>query len=68
MKKLYVVWVKIDETIPWIELEGSYPTRREAKEAAKEILNRAKIKVMKTPQKRKLRKVKVQPAVASPSM
>ncbi|RLI20016.1 hypothetical protein DRO45_04425 [Candidatus Bathyarchaeota archaeon] len=68
MKKLYVVWVKIDETVPWIELEGTYPTRREAKDAAKEILKRAKIKVVKTPQKRKLRKVKVQAAVTSPSM
>ena len=52
VKNLYVVWIKIDETLPWIELKGEYQTRREAKEAANEFLNVVKIKIMEIPEKR----------------
>ncbi|MEM2971575.1 MAG: hypothetical protein QW270_04035 [Candidatus Bathyarchaeia archaeon] len=45
---MYTVCVKVDETLPWIELKGEYQTRKEAKEAAKKFLNSVKIKIVKT--------------------
>ena len=52
VKNLYAVWIKIDETLPWIELKGEYQTRREAKKAANESLNVLKIKTVEIPEKR----------------
>jgi hypothetical protein len=54
---LYAVWIKISETLPWIELENEYQTRAEARKEAKKILNCAKIKIV-TEQK-KIKRVKV---------
>lgn len=52
VKELYAVWVKIDETLPWIELKGKYQTKGEAKEAAKEILNHAEMRIIEIPEKK----------------
>jgi len=49
---LYAVWIKIDETLPWIELKGEHQTRREAKKAANEFLNLVKIKIVEIPERR----------------
>jgi hypothetical protein len=57
VKTLYVVWIKINETLPWVELENEYQTRAEARKEAKKILNHAKIKIV-TEQK-KTKRVKV---------
>jgi len=56
---MYVVWVKIGETMPWIELEGIYQTKAEARKAAKEILKRVQVKVVKVGVKRKPMKAMV---------
>ncbi|MEM2995001.1 MAG: hypothetical protein QXI91_03150 [Candidatus Bathyarchaeia archaeon] len=48
VKTLYTICVKVDETLPWIELKGEYQTKKEAKEAAKKLLNNIKIKIVKT--------------------
>jgi REP element-mobilizing transposase RayT len=45
-EKLYIVWIKIDETLPKIELRGEYQTRREAKKAAKQILGNVKVEIV----------------------
>jgi hypothetical protein len=50
VKNLYSAWVRIDETLPWIELKGEYQTRRAAKKAAEEALRDMKIKVVQTPE------------------
>ena len=55
MKKLYAVWIKIDETIPWIELKGDYFTRKEANNAAIKILKHVKIKIVKISRKKKVK-------------
>jgi len=52
VKMLYSVMIKIDETLPWVELKGEYQTRREAKKAANEFLNVIKIKIVEIPEKR----------------
>ncbi|MEM3673376.1 MAG: hypothetical protein QW468_04045 [Candidatus Bathyarchaeia archaeon] len=43
---LYAACVKINETLPWIEIEGTYATRNEARKAAKEAVKKMKIKIM----------------------
>jgi len=50
---LYTVCVKIDETLPWIELKGKYKTRREAKKAAKDTLSCAEIRVVEIADKKR---------------
>ncbi|MGB9740426.1 MAG: hypothetical protein ACP5IM_00580 [Candidatus Bathyarchaeia archaeon] len=44
---MYIVWVKICDSLPWIELKGEYQNKREAKEVAKQALRTAKIKIVK---------------------
>ncbi|MBS7647209.1 MAG: hypothetical protein QXD34_02965 [Candidatus Bathyarchaeia archaeon] len=51
--KVYAVWIKVDETLPWIELKGTYQSRREARKAAKEFLKTLKVKIVKVNSKRK---------------
>jgi len=53
VKKLYAVWIKIDDTLPWIELKETYQTRREAEKAAEDSLNNIKVKIVTIPEKRK---------------
>jgi hypothetical protein len=53
VKNLYTVWMKIDETLPWIELKGTYQTKMEAKRAADKILNSIEIRIVKMPEKRR---------------
>ena len=45
--------MRIDETLPWIELIGEYQTKRVAKKTASEILNSVKIKIVKVSERRK---------------
>jgi hypothetical protein len=52
VKDLYAVWVKVDETLPWIELKGAYQTRREARRAAEGFLNSTQMKIVSMPEKR----------------
>jgi hypothetical protein len=49
---VYIVWIKIDETLPKIELKGEYQTRREAKKAAQQILNGIKVEIVNASEKR----------------
>ncbi len=51
MKTLYAVWVKLGETLPWIELEGEFETREEARKAAKEIFNNTDMKIVRISEK-----------------
>jgi len=44
---MYVIWIKIDDTLPWIELRGEYETKKAAKKAAEEILSSVKVKIVK---------------------
>lgn len=54
VKNLYAVWIKIDETLPWIELKGKYRTKREAKRAARDTLDRVEIRVVEMPEKKRI--------------
>ena len=48
---MYSAWIKIDESLPWIELEEAFQTKAEAQKAVKEVLSKAKIKISKLPKK-----------------
>jgi hypothetical protein len=50
---MYSAWIKIDESLPWIELEEAFQTKAEAQKAVKEILSRARIKISKLPKQEK---------------
>lgn len=47
VKKLYAVWIKIDETLPWMELKGTYETKKDAQKAAKELLGNLMVKTVR---------------------
>jgi len=49
---VYIVWVKIDDTLPKIELKGEYQTRKEAKKAAQQILSNIKFEIVNASIKR----------------
>lgn len=49
---MYVIWIKIDETLPKIELKGEYQTRKEARKAAQQIIDDIKVEIVNASQKR----------------
>jgi len=46
---MYSAWVKIDDSLPWIELKEAFQTKIEAQEAIKEKLSKVKIKIVEMP-------------------
>jgi len=50
---LYTVSIRVDETLPWIELKGDYETRKEARHAAEEVIRKIAVMVVNTPQEKK---------------
>jgi hypothetical protein len=56
VENLFSIWIKIDKTLPWIEINGTYETRKEAKKAAETFLNSIQLRIISTPEnRRKLR-------------
>jgi hypothetical protein len=53
VENLYATWIRIDETLPWFELKGEYATRREARQAAEQALNKVMLKIVNIPQEGK---------------
>jgi hypothetical protein len=53
VKNMYAAWIKVDETLPWIELKGTYQTRREAQKAIKDFLNNTEARIVVLPEKQK---------------
>jgi hypothetical protein len=56
VKQMYSAWKKLDDSLPWIELEEAFQTKAEAQKAVEEVLNKAKIKISKLPKQEKKRK------------
>jgi hypothetical protein len=42
---MYSAWIKLDDSLPWIELEEAFQTKAEAQKAVEEVLSKAKIKI-----------------------
>jgi hypothetical protein len=53
---MYSAWIKIDDSLPWIELEEAFQTKAEAQKAVKESLCKNRIKISKLPTKGKREK------------
>lgn len=43
---MYSAWIKVDDSLPWIELKEVFQTKAEAQEAIKEKLGKVKIKII----------------------
>jgi hypothetical protein len=50
---MYSAWIKIDDSLPWIELEDAFQTKAEAHRAVQEVLSKAQIKISKLPSNNK---------------
>ncbi|MDQ7033111.1 MAG: hypothetical protein Q9M37_10435 [Desulfonauticus sp.] len=50
---MYTAWIKIDESLPWIEIKGEYATKQKAKNAAEKVLSNVKIKIARVSRKEK---------------
>jgi hypothetical protein len=48
-QKDYTIWVQVDKTLPWFELEDTYKTLPDAWRAVEQITKSIKLKVVKTP-------------------
>lgn len=53
MIPLFAVYVRIDDTLPWIETKGSYSTRKEANMAVKDLLKSVQVKIVSLPEERR---------------
>ena len=54
---MYAVWIRIDETLPWIELKKEYATRKEARQVAQYAMGRLAVKLVRISQEDKPLKV-----------
>jgi len=52
VKNLYAIWIKIDETLPWIELKEACQTKKEAEKAAEDFLKCLHMKIVEIPAKK----------------
>ena len=59
VKRMYTVWIRTDETLPWIELKGSYQTRSDARKAAETVIERIQVKIVALPEDKKSIKILV---------
>jgi hypothetical protein len=46
---MYSAWIKIDDSLPWIELEKAFQSKAEARRAVKKILKKTKVKISRVP-------------------
>jgi hypothetical protein len=51
--------VKIEESLPWIELNGEYATRTEARQAAQRVMQRIGMKIASIPDEKRSMKALV---------
>ncbi len=52
-ESMYYVMVKIEESLPWIELKGEYATRTEARQGAQRVMQRIGMKIASIPDERR---------------
>ena len=50
---MYSAWIKIDDSLPWIELKEAFQTKIEAQEVIKEKLSKVRIKIVEMPPRKK---------------
>lgn len=50
---MYTVMIRVEETLPWIELKGEYEARKEARHAAEEAIRKMAVLVVTIPQEKR---------------
>jgi hypothetical protein len=50
---MYSAWIKLEDSLPWIELEEAFQTKAEAQKAVQEVLSKVKIRISELPKKGK---------------
>jgi|APFre7841882590_1041340.scaffolds.fasta_scaffold162874_1 hypothetical protein len=50
---MYGVMIKIDKTLPWIELKETHETRSEARKAAEAFIRSLQVRIVALPENRK---------------
>jgi hypothetical protein len=50
---LYSACIKLDSTLPWIEIEGEFHTKEQARAAAEQYLKRAAVKIVNNQEKKR---------------
>jgi hypothetical protein len=53
------VLIRVDETLPWIELKGQYETRKKARHAAEETIRKIALMIVNTQEKKPLKALAV---------
>jgi hypothetical protein len=56
---LFTIWVKIGRTLPWIELNEIYETRKAAKKAVEIFLNSLQLRIISASEKKRRQKALV---------
>jgi hypothetical protein len=56
---MYSAWIKINDSLPWIELEEAFQTKAEAQEAVEERRSKVKIKIVKMSKQEKQTKATI---------
>ena len=51
---MYCIWIRVDDTLPWIELKGEYETKEKAKQAGQTVTGRIAVRLVKLSQERRL--------------
>jgi hypothetical protein len=50
---MYSAWIKLEDSLPWIELEEAFQTKAEAQKAVQKVLSEVKIRISELPKKDK---------------
>ncbi len=56
---MYSAWIKINQTLPWIELEGTFRTESEARKIARQAIRSIRIRIVNISEKGKREKALV---------
>jgi hypothetical protein len=56
---MYSAWVKIDDSLPWIELKEAFQNKTEAQEAIRRKLSKVKIKIVEMPRRKNTTKASI---------
>jgi hypothetical protein len=46
---MHTVWIRIDATLPWIELKETYKTRNEAQKGVQDFLKSMRVRIVHMP-------------------
>jgi len=48
---MYSAWIKLEDSLPWIELEEAFQTKAETQKTVQKVLSKVKIRIAELPKK-----------------